>query len=104
MTEELANTNDRELPHLVIIDSVAGFETFVGTVDAYGNEQTRRSRIAQCIRNAGERVNLLFVVEESHNNEHLPEEYVTDIVFSMRKRKASSAGSLESSCPKSKRK
>jgi hypothetical protein len=76
----------RQLPHLVIIDSVAGFETFVGTVDAYGNEQTRRSRIAQCIRNAGDRVNLLFVVEEAQAAGHLPEEFVTDIVFSMNKR------------------
>lgn len=82
---------DRQLPHLVVIDSVAGFETFVGTVDAYGNEQTRRSRIAQCIRNAGDRVNLLFVVEEAHNTEHLPEEYVTDVVFSMNKKTVSSS-------------
>lgn len=74
------------LPHLVIIDSVAGFETFVGRIDAYGNEQSRRSRIAQCLRNAGDRVSIVFVVEESTGIEHLPEEYVTDIVLSLRKR------------------
>ena len=74
------------LPHLVIIDSVAGFETFVGRIDAYGNEQSRRSRIAQCLRNAGERVSLVFVVEESTGAERLPEEYVTDVVLSLRKK------------------
>jgi KaiC/GvpD/RAD55 family RecA-like ATPase len=75
---------EHQLSHLVIIDSVAGFETFVGRLDAYGNEQSRRARIAQCIRNAGKRVHLVFVVEEPHPAEHLPEEYVTDIVLRLR--------------------
>ena len=45
--------SDRPLKHLVIIDSVAGFETYVGTLDAFGLEQSRRARIAQCMRNTG---------------------------------------------------
>jgi KaiC/GvpD/RAD55 family RecA-like ATPase len=77
------------MPHLVIIDSVEGFETFVGKLDAFGNEQTRRSRVAQCIRNAGSRIHLVFVVEEPQSSEHLPEEYVTDIVLRLRKRTTS---------------
>jgi KaiC/GvpD/RAD55 family RecA-like ATPase len=76
----------KQLPHLVIIDSVEGFETFVGRLDAFGSEQTRRARIAQCVRNAGERVHLVFVVEEPKSSEHLAEEYVTDVVIRLRKR------------------
>jgi KaiC/GvpD/RAD55 family RecA-like ATPase len=77
------------LPHLVLIDSVLGFETFVGKLDAYGVEQTRRARIAQCMRNAGKHCHLLFVVEEPVENEHLPEEYVTDVVLRLRNRSQS---------------
>ncbi len=76
----------RRLPHLVVIDSVAGFETFVGKLDAYGLEQSRRTRIAQCVRNAGAHCHLGFVVEESKETEHQPEEYVTDVVLRLRRR------------------
>jgi len=78
------------LPHLVIIDSVLGFETFVGRLDAYGTEQSRRARIAQCIRNAGIHCHLVFVVEEPNEREHLPEEFVTDVVLRLRQRKRGS--------------
>jgi KaiC/GvpD/RAD55 family RecA-like ATPase len=81
------DVNGSLLPHLVIVDSVLGFETFVGRLDAYGTEQTRRARIAQCMRNAGTHCHLLFVVEEPNENEHLPEEYVTDVVLRLRQRK-----------------
>jgi KaiC/GvpD/RAD55 family RecA-like ATPase len=74
----------RDLKHLVIIDSVAGFETFVGKLDAHGEEQTRRARIAQCMRNAGEHCHVVFVVEEPKDDERLPEEYVTDVVVRLR--------------------
>ena len=74
----------RNLKHLVIIDSVAGFETFVGKLDAHGEEQSRRARIAQCMRNAGSHCHVVFVVEEPKDEERLPEEYVTDVVIRLR--------------------
>jgi KaiC/GvpD/RAD55 family RecA-like ATPase len=73
-------------PHLVIIDSVAGFETYIGDIDAYGLKQTRRARIAQAIRNAGSECHLVFVVEEPKERGSLPEEYVTDLVLRLRAR------------------
>jgi KaiC/GvpD/RAD55 family RecA-like ATPase len=79
----------KPLPHLVIIDSVEGFETFVGKLDSYGVEQSRRARVAQCVRNAADRVHLVFVVEEPDSAEHLAEEYVTDVVLRSRKRAVS---------------
>jgi KaiC/GvpD/RAD55 family RecA-like ATPase len=77
----------RQLSHLVIIDSVAGFETFMGKLDAYGMEQTRRARIAQCMRNADTHVHLVFCVEEPDEGKRLPEEYVTDVVVRLRSRR-----------------
>ena len=38
-----------ELPHLVVVDSVEGLETFSGEVDAFGVETTRRGRIARLL-------------------------------------------------------
>jgi KaiC/GvpD/RAD55 family RecA-like ATPase len=76
-----------QLHHLVIIDSVAGFETFVGKLDAHGLEQTRRARIAQCMRNAAPHSHLVFVVEEPDEGTRLPEEYVTDVVVRLRSRR-----------------
>lgn len=89
-----SSNQKRDLPHLVIVDSVEGFETFVGKYDSFGIEQTRRARVAQCIRNAGERVDLVFVVEEPKSSEHLPEEYVTDVVLRLRKRMSAETASL----------
>lgn len=87
LLSELDNdNNDGTLQHLVIIDSVAGFETYVGKLDAYGLEQSRRARIAQCMRNAMPHCHLVFVVEEPQEGERLPEEYVTDIVVRVRAR------------------
>jgi hypothetical protein len=74
------------LKHLVIVDSVAGFETYVGKLDAFGLEQSRRARIAQCMRNATPHCHLLFVVEEPEDGKRLPEEYVTDFVVRVRSR------------------
>jgi KaiC/GvpD/RAD55 family RecA-like ATPase len=74
----------RRLSHLVIIDSVAGFETLMGTYDAYGMVQSRRARIAQSMRNANEHAHLVFVVEEPDDGKRLPEEYVTDVVVRLR--------------------
>jgi hypothetical protein len=72
------------IPHLVIVDSVAGFETYMGDVDSYGLKQTRRARIAQSLRNAGDSCHLVYVVEEPKDQERLPEEYVTDVVIRLR--------------------
>jgi KaiC/GvpD/RAD55 family RecA-like ATPase len=70
--------------HLVIIDSVSGMEMLSGKLDAFGYEQSRRARITQCMRNAGEHTHLIFVCEEPIGQDRLPEEYVTDIVFRLR--------------------
>jgi KaiC/GvpD/RAD55 family RecA-like ATPase len=80
----ISEPKDPPLKHLVIVDSVAGFETFVGKLDAHGEEQSRRARIAQCMRNAGTHCHIVFVVEEPVGEERLPEEYVTDVVVRLR--------------------
>ena len=71
-------------PHLMIIDSVEGFETLVGERDAFGESQPRRSRVAQILRSAGEKWHIAFIVEEPKEGEHLPEEFVTDVVMRLR--------------------
>lgn len=72
--------------HLVVIDSVAGFETLTGDTDAYGEKSTRRARIARVMRAAQDRCHLVFVVEEPHQGDHLPEEFVADTVIRLRRR------------------
>lgn len=71
--------------HLVIIDAVEGFETYVGEMDAFGERTSRRARIAQIMRLAKDKSHLLLVVEESRSNERLPEEFVTDVVIRLHK-------------------
>ncbi|HWS88370.1 MAG TPA: ATPase domain-containing protein [Pyrinomonadaceae bacterium] len=70
--------------HLVVIDSVEGFETLVGERDAFGVVRERRSRIAQIMRSAGDKCHTLLVVEEPREGERLPEEFVTDVVVRLR--------------------
>lgn len=72
--------------HLVVIDSVAGFETLIGDTDAYGEKSTRRARIAAVLRAAQNRCHLVFVVEEPQEGCHLPEEFVADTVIRLRRR------------------
>src|ERR1044072_8258087 len=69
--------------HLVIIDAVERFETLVGDLNAFGEESSRRSRIAQVMRLAAGRCHLLLVVAESHH-QRFPEEFVTDVVIRLR--------------------
>jgi hypothetical protein len=69
--------------HLVLLDAVEGFETLVGDLNAFGEQSTRRSRIAQAMRLASNKCHLLFVVEEA-SQERLPEEFVTDSVIRLR--------------------
>ncbi len=71
-------------PHLMIIDSVEGFETLVGERDAFGESQPRRSRVAQILRSAGEKCHIVFIVEEPKDGDHLPEEFVSDVVVRLR--------------------
>jgi len=72
-------------PHLIVIDSVPGFETLVGATDAFGESTSRRARIAQIVRAAGENCHVVFIVEEPKEHDHLAEEYVTDTVIRLRK-------------------
>ena len=70
--------------HLMVIDSVEGFETLVGERDAYGLVRERRSRIAQVMRSASDKCHTLLIVEEPKLDERLPEEFVTDVVLRLR--------------------
>lgn len=82
----------RGLPHLMIIDAVEGLETFVGEVDAFGAQRSRRSRIAQVMRTAAGKCHLVFVIEEALTGQRLPEQFVTDTVIRLRSTEMSAAG------------
>ncbi len=75
---------DSDPPHLLIVDSVEGFETLVGERDAFGEFQSLRSRVAQILRSAGDKSHVVFIVEEPKEGEHLPEEFVADVVIRLR--------------------
>jgi KaiC/GvpD/RAD55 family RecA-like ATPase len=70
--------------HLLVIDAVEGLETLVGERDAFGQEQTRRARIAQLVRAAAGKCHLVLVVEEPKDGERLPEVFVADTVVRLR--------------------
>jgi KaiC/GvpD/RAD55 family RecA-like ATPase len=80
----LKKPKGNEPRHLVVIDSVEGFETLVGERDAFGLVRERRSRIAQILRSAGDKCHTLFIVEEPQEGERLPEEFVADVVIRLR--------------------
>jgi len=86
MIRALSLLDSQEQGHLVVIDSVAGFETLTGDTDAYGEASTRRARIARVIRAAQDRCHLMFVVEEGKEDVELPEEFVADTVIRLRRR------------------
>jgi KaiC/GvpD/RAD55 family RecA-like ATPase len=75
---------DKAPRHLMIVDSVEGFETLVGEHDAFGESHPRRSRIAQVMRSAANKCHIVFIVEEKRDGERLPEEFVTDVVMRLR--------------------
>ena len=70
--------------HLVVIDAVEGLEVMSGDRDLFGELRTRRSRVAQVIRAARGKCHVCFVLEDSGEEERLPEEYVTDAVLRLR--------------------
>ena len=70
--------------HLIVFDSIEGFEMLVGERDAFGETQSRRSRIAQVMRSAAEKCHMLLIVEEPEEGKRLPEEFVTDVVIRLR--------------------
>jgi KaiC/GvpD/RAD55 family RecA-like ATPase len=72
-------------PNLLVVDSMAGFETLVGERNSFGEEMTRRARVAQIVRAAGKSWHTVLVVEEPDPGEHNPEEYVTDTVIHLRR-------------------
>jgi KaiC/GvpD/RAD55 family RecA-like ATPase len=78
-------TGAEEKKHLIIIDAVEGLEMMVGKRDSFGSLRSRRSRIAQLIRNAtAVGAHVVFVVEEPRKNARLPEQFVTDLVIRLR--------------------
>jgi len=72
-------------PHLLIVDSVAGFEALIGRTNSFGEETSRRSRVSQLLKAAGNSWHVVFVVEEPEGVKHHPEEYVTDTVIHLRR-------------------
>jgi KaiC/GvpD/RAD55 family RecA-like ATPase len=80
-----ASRSTKSARNLLVVDSVAGFETLVGRTDAFGRESSRRERIAQFIRAAGEDWHVVFIVEDPRPGEHSPEEFVTDTVIRLRR-------------------
>ena len=72
--------------NLLILDSVAGFETLIGDRNSFGERMSRRARVAQLMRAAGVNWHTIFVVEEPSEGMRLPEEYVTDTVLHLRRR------------------
>lgn len=70
-----------EPKHLVIIDAVEELETMGGSVDVHGHERSRRSRIAQVLRTAGDKCHVAFVLEETVAGSTPDEEFVTDVVI-----------------------
>ena len=79
----LGDPGDEQSRHLVVVDAVEGFETLVGDLNAFGEESSRRSRIAQVMRLVAAKSHLLMVVEEARS-ERFPEEFVTDVVIRLR--------------------
>lgn len=75
-------------PHLLIIDAVEGFETYVGDLDAYGENTSRRARVAQIMRMVNQKCHVMFVIEDSHDDLKRPEQFVTDVVIRLRKANA----------------
>jgi KaiC/GvpD/RAD55 family RecA-like ATPase len=82
----LPNKRSNDPAHLIILDSVDGFETLVGDLDAYGQISSRRARIAQIMRSANKKCHLVFVSEEPADERRIPEQFVTDLVIRLRKK------------------
>lgn len=80
----LEEPGENQPRHLMVLDSVEGFETLVGKYDAFGLMRERRSRIAQVMRSAGEKFHMLFVIEEPKEGERMPEDFVADVVIRLR--------------------
>ncbi len=79
--------NSKGPSHLLIVDAVEGLESLVGERDAFGERSTRRARINQIMRLAAGKCHIFFVVEESDEQVHLPEDYITDVVIRLRSRR-----------------
>ncbi|HEV2800588.1 MAG TPA: ATPase domain-containing protein [Pyrinomonadaceae bacterium] len=80
----IENPAGDEPRHLMVVDSIEGFETLVGERDAFGQVRERRSRVAQMMRAAGEKCHMLFIVEEPKVGERLPEDFIADVVIRLR--------------------
>ncbi len=70
--------------HLVVIDAIEGFEALAREVNAFGEESTRRARIAQVMRLIAGKCHVVLVIEQgkdSAQGEKLAEEFVADTVL-----------------------
>jgi KaiC/GvpD/RAD55 family RecA-like ATPase len=68
--------------HLVIVDTVEGFESIVGERDDTGEESTLRARIERLIHASREKCHLVFVAEE-RSGDH-PLTHIADVLIRIR--------------------
>jgi KaiC/GvpD/RAD55 family RecA-like ATPase len=71
-------------PNLLIVDAVEGLEMQTGERDSHGIERSRRSRVAQLLREAGDHCHVVMLVEQQSDLERQPEEFVADFVVKLR--------------------
>jgi KaiC/GvpD/RAD55 family RecA-like ATPase len=81
LVSSMPSVDEGKAKNLLVIDSIAGFETLVGEKNSFGEPMTRRARIAQLLRAAGDNWSLVFISEEPDNIRHQQEEYITDTVI-----------------------
>src|SRR5262249_35045300 len=79
----LPEPKPNEPKHLVILDTIDGFEALVGERDEYGEVSTRRARVTQVIERAARKAHLLLVCEDKLHQD-LPEKDISDVVLHLR--------------------
>lgn len=84
LNRTLASLSSEDRPHMLVIDAVEGLETLVGDRDAFGQERSRRSRIAQIMRTASAKAHVVFILEQTSESTRQPEEFVADFVVRLR--------------------
>jgi KaiC/GvpD/RAD55 family RecA-like ATPase len=80
----LSAPDETQPRHMIILDAVEGLQTLTGEQDAYGENRTRRSRIAQLARAAEGKCHLMTIVEDDTEEKRLPEDDVSNVVIRLR--------------------
>jgi hypothetical protein len=79
----LPTPKKNEPKHLVVLDTIDGFEALVGERDEFGELSTRRARITQVIERAARKAHLLLICEDKPRQD-LSEKDVSDVVVQLR--------------------